>query len=98
MSETAETSAWAVWRPNLVVWAALLGLLLLTWYLAYIPLGPFQLVAALGIATVKAGLVAVLFMELRTSSPLVRLAAGAALVWLMLMFGLAFSDYVTRMH
>jgi cytochrome c oxidase subunit 4 len=96
MNRAAEKTPWAVWRPNLVVWAALLGLLTLTWYLAYIPLGRFQLAAALGIALVKVALVAVVFMQLRTSSPLIRLAAGAGLFWLTLMFVLAFSDFLTR--
>jgi cytochrome c oxidase subunit 4 len=96
MSDTTETRPWAIWRPKLIVWAALLALLILTFVLAYVPLGPMQTAVALGIAAAKAAIVALLFMELRESSPLLRLAAAAGLVWLTIMFVLAFSDYLTR--
>jgi hypothetical protein len=35
-------------------------------------------------------------MEVRTSSPLIRLASMAGLFWLILMFSLAGADYFTR--
>jgi cytochrome c oxidase subunit 4 len=94
--ETQTRSAWMLWRRNLAIWAALLMLLALTLGLAYAPLGPLNVITALGIAAAKATLVLLLFMELRTSSSLVRLAASAGLIWLVFLFLLTLSDYVTR--
>jgi cytochrome c oxidase subunit 4 len=94
--ESETRSAWSLWRRNLVIWAALLALLTLTLMLAYAPLGAMSIVVALGIATAKASLVLLLFMELRTSSNLVRLAAAAGAIWLLVLFLLTVSDYVTR--
>ena len=92
----ANTSAWSLWRRNLLIWAALLVLLGLTFALAYVPLGPFNAVTALGIAAIKAGLVALLFMGLRRSGSLIRLAAAAGLFWLIILFALTLSDFLTR--
>ena len=94
--ETEARSIWSLWRRNLVIWAALLALLTLTLVLAYQPLGVLSIVVALGIATAKASLVLLLFMELRTSSNLVRLAAAAGAIWLLVLFLLTISDYLTR--
>jgi len=94
--ETEARSAWSMWRRNLVIWAAMLALLTLTLVLAYQPLGVLSIFVALGIATAKASLVLLLFMELRTSSNLVRLAAAAGAIWLLVLFLLTISDYLTR--
>ena len=56
-----------------------------------------QLVGALvAMALAKAGLVLLFFMHLRRPDPLLRLAAGTALVFLAFMFALTFSDVLTR--
>lgn len=94
--ETEIRSAWSLWRRNLAIWATLLALLALTLGLAYAPLGWLNVVTALGIAAVKASLVLLLFMELRTSNNLARLAAAAGLIWLVILFMLTVSDYFTR--
>jgi cytochrome c oxidase subunit 4 len=86
----------AVLLPNLLVWAALLALLALTVGSAYVPMGAFNTVTNLGIAAAKAGLVAVFFMGLRRPDPLLRLAAAAAFFWLLIMFALTLSDFLTR--
>jgi cytochrome c oxidase subunit 4 len=91
-----ESCAWDLWRRNLMVWAALLALLTLTFCAAYLPLGSFNAPVALSIAALKVGLVALFFMELSSSDPLLRLAAGAGLFWLAILFLLAFNDYLTR--
>ena len=85
-------SAWSIWRPGLRVWAALMVLLGLTFGSAYIPLGAFNSVVNLGIAALKAILVAVFFMELRASGQLVRLTALVGLVFILVMFALTFTD------
>jgi cytochrome c oxidase subunit 4 len=79
-----------------LVWFALLVLLAATVSSAYVPLGAFNSVINMIIAAIKVSLVLIFFMKLRSSSALVRLAAGAGLFWLMFMFALTATDYFTR--
>ena len=76
--------------------AALLLLLALTWGIGYVNLGPFNLIVALTIAIAKALLVAMFFMHIKGSSRLLHLAAGAGLLWLLILMALTFADYTTR--
>ena len=80
------------------VWIALLVLLALTTASAYVDLGAGNTLANLAIAAVKVGLVAVFFMHLKTADGAVRLAAGAALLFLSILAFLAFGDFLTRPH
>lgn len=75
--------------------AALFVLLILTIALAYVPLGSFGPALALGIAALKAALVALYFMHLRFGPPVSRIFAGAALLWLLILF-MTLGDYLTR--
>ena len=93
MSGTHDApGAGSIWRPRLRVWAALMALLGLTFASAYVPLGAFNAVVNLGIAALKALLVAVFFMELRAAGQLVRLTALVGLVFILVMFALTFTD------
>ncbi len=83
-------------RTDLVTGAVLLTLLALTVLFNRLPLGPLSLVVAMFIAATKATLVAVVFMHLRTSSPVMRLFSVAGLLWLTILIGLTLSDYLTR--
>ena len=58
--------------------------------------GALNPVLNLSIAAAKAFLIVWFFMHVRRGSPLVRLFAFAGLFWLALMFGLSFSDWLTR--
>jgi cytochrome c oxidase subunit IV len=78
------------------VWATLLVLTALTVFVATLELGPFNAIVALSIATVKALLVLLFFMELRYSTALTKVAVVAAVFFLMLLAGLSLSDYLTR--
>jgi cytochrome c oxidase subunit 4 len=84
------------WRRNLLVWAALMVLLLLTVASTWLRLGAWNSVLNLAIATLKALLVAIFFMRLRRASALLRLVAAAALLALAVLFGLSHTDYATR--
>ncbi len=95
-SREDSSSVWSLWRRNLLVWLALLLLLGLTFAFAYMPLGSFNVVAALGIAAIKVGLVALLFMGLAQSSAIIRLAAATGILWLIVLFCLTLSDILTR--
>jgi cytochrome c oxidase subunit 4 len=86
----------AILVPDLLGLAGLYLLLALTVGSAFVPMGALNSVANLGIAAAKALLVAVLFMGLGRDDALLRLAAAAAFFWLVTLFGLTFSDYLTR--
>ena len=83
-------------RGNLLVLAALLALLGLSAGSALIPMGAFNEVANLGIAAVKALLVLMFFMRLKSDSPLLRLVAGAGFAWLALLIVLSLADLLNR--
>ena len=79
-----------------MTYAGLLGLLALTAGASFLRLGGLGSVLAYGVAIAKAGLIAWIFMELRQSPPLTRLAAGVGFFWLGILFVLSLSDFLTR--
>lgn len=85
-------------RPLLLTWIALLALLATTAAAAWAPLGWVNMAISLAIATIKTVLVALMFMRLKRSSWLLRLASLAGLVTLSLLFVLSGADYATRPH
>jgi cytochrome c oxidase subunit IV len=85
-----------IWRRNLIVRALLVSLVLLTLWLAYLPLGLFNLPAALLIAAAKILLLAAFFMELRIAPRFIQMAAAAAFLWIAVLFALTFSDLASR--
>jgi cytochrome c oxidase subunit IV len=78
------------------VWIALTGLTFLTWGMSRIDLGGWNVVIALGIATLKAVLVALFFMHLRESSASIRLVVAVTLSLLLLLIGLSAADLAAR--
>jgi cytochrome c oxidase subunit 4 len=78
------------------VYGALLTLTILTVGLAYLDLGPMNVVAALGIAIGKTLLVMLFFMHLRYSGKLAWVFAGAGVVWLAHLLIFTLADYLTR--
>lgn len=96
LGENLPNTARAIWRRTIPVWVALTLLLALTCGLAYVPLGSGNIMVALFIAVMKALLVVIFFMHLIRPDPLLRLAGTAALLWLLFMFTLTFSDILTR--
>jgi cytochrome c oxidase subunit 4 len=83
-------------RQGILVWVALIMLALATVGSSYIPMGAWNSVANFVIALAKAALVAALFMKLRGSSPVLRLACATAIVIGSLLYGLSGLDYATR--
>jgi len=79
-----------------MVWLVLMLLLGLTVWLSSLSLGMWGTLLALLIACIKALLVAVFYMHLRHSSGLIRLAAGAALLWITFLFALSWADFLSR--
>ena len=83
-------------RTYVQVWLALIALLLLTLGSAYLRLGWANGAINLVIAFVKALLVMIFFMHLRSGHPLLRIVAAAGFFWLTLLIGLAFTDFASR--
>jgi len=74
------------------VWGALLVLTVATVTVTWVDLGPLNLWLALGIATIKASLVALYFMHLRYDKPFNGFLLVCALAFVMLLAGLALLD------
>ena len=85
-------------KTYLLVYAGLLLLLGSTVGAAYLPLGPFHLVAAVGIAIAKAILVILFFMHLRDSKARTQLLLLGGLLILAILIGLTWTDYLTRVN
>jgi cytochrome c oxidase subunit 4 len=83
-------------KTYLLVFATLLVLTYITTVVAFVDLGPWNVVVALAIAIGKAALVALFFMHLRHSSKLLWIVVGGGLFWLGILLTLTVSDYLTR--
>lgn len=83
-------------RTYYVIYVTLLICTYITWQVAYFDLGALNTVAALAIAFVKAGLVALFFMHVKDSPRLIWAVVVGGVFWLMLLLGLTMSDYATR--
>jgi cytochrome c oxidase subunit 4 len=68
----------------------------LTVVAAKVDLGVFNNVVMLAIACAKASLVVLFFMHVRWSSRLTWVVAVAGIFWLLIMFTLTMSDYLSR--
>ncbi len=79
-----------------LVFVTLILLTLVTVDVAFYNFGFLNIYIAMGIATVKATIVALYFMHLRYNPRLTRLFAGAGILWLFIMFVLTIADYITR--
>ena len=94
----AEHSAEHIVSPKvyLVVLTALLVGTVLTVEAAKVDLGRLNIVAALGIATIKMTLVILFFMHGKYSPRRTKLVIVAGFFWLAIMLGLTLADYSTR--
>ncbi len=83
-------------RVYFAVFGALLALTLLTVLAARQDLGSLNVLVALLIAGIKAGLVVLYFMHARYSPRLIGLVVAAGIFFLAILFGITLSDYWTR--
>jgi len=79
-----------------LTWLGLLGLTLATSLIGLLDLGPFNLVAAILIAAVKASLIAFFFMHAFYESKLVRVVLSGGIIWFLILMSLTLTDYITR--
>lgn len=77
-------------------YAALVSLAALSLGAAYVPLGRLGVPVALAIATAKAAIVAIVFMELRRERASARVAVVAAVGLVVALAGLTAADVATR--
>lgn len=78
------------------VWIALLIGTIVTVLVSLVNLGPFSAVVALTIATIKALLVVLFFMEVRYSSRMTIIVVISGVFWLGILLVLTLSDYISR--
>jgi cytochrome c oxidase subunit 4 len=83
-------------KAYLAVFLTLLGLTFLTYEVALINLGSWNVVVALVIAFIKSTLVALIFMHVYQSPRRTKLVVVAGLLWLFFLIFLTMSDYMTR--
>lgn len=79
-----------------LVLTVLMILLGVTFLVAHIDLGLFNVPTSLFIAAVKAFLVVLYFMHIRYSIGLNRVAAGVGVFWLGILITLTLTDYLSR--
>jgi cytochrome c oxidase subunit 4 len=79
-----------------IVFGALFVLTILTYLAATQDFGALNTPIALGIAVLKASLVVIYFMAVRYNTPLTKVVVVAGFFWLLIMFGITMSDYLTR--
>jgi cytochrome c oxidase subunit IV len=90
MNDTSST------KKYYVVYFMLVALTLLTCALSLVPQVGWHATVGLGIAALKAGLIAVFFMHILTSDRLPWLALLSGILWMSILFGLTLTDYLTR--
>jgi cytochrome c oxidase subunit 4 len=97
---TSKLQAHSPLRTYYVIFAWLMGLLALTVIVSLIPFDKFfpglNVIIALIIAFIKAGMVVLFFMHVKDASKLTWAFASAAFLWLAIMLALTFNDYATR--
>ena len=77
-------------------WLGLLGLTLLNTLIAFINLGPWSAVIAVGIATIMASIVAGFLMHALYESKIIRIILAGGVIWFLILVSLTLGDYMTR--
>ena len=89
-------SAQRLWRGPVWAWLVLMVLFAVNLGSAFIPLGSGNVILNLFIAAVMVVVLAIFLMDLQNAQTLIRVVAVAGLFWMILMFSLTFSDYLSR--
>jgi cytochrome c oxidase subunit 4 len=86
----------ALWKGPAVTWLVLLVLFAGNLGSAYLPLGAGNVAVNLLIAAAMIAVLATFLMDLLHATTLTRIVATAGLFWVVMMFALTFSDYLSR--
>ena len=86
-----------IWLEPLLVWLLLLlAILAASAWSAFLPLGALNPTLNLLFAALMLFVLVVFLMDLRNATSVVRLVAGAGLFWVIFLFALTFTDYLSR--
>ena len=83
-------------RTYVFIFVSLLVLTLVTYLVAIHDFGAMNTPIAMAVALLKASLVVIYFMGVRYNTPLTKVVVVAGFFWLLIMFGLTMTDYLTR--
>jgi len=84
-------------KLNWLIWAILMVATYVTYRVAQVDLGLFNTIVALVIATTKATLVVLIFMQVKyTSEKMTKAVLIFAVCWLILLLFLSLTDYSSR--
>ena len=83
-------------RSYTFTWLGLLGLTLLNTLVAFVNLGVWNTVIAIGIATIMASLVAGFLMHALYESSVVRVVLAGGVIWFLIFVSLTLGDFMTR--
>lgn len=83
-------------RTYLIAAGALLVLTIVTVAVAFVDLGPFSDIVALGIAASKAAIIVFIFMHARYTTGITRLVMVVGVIWLAILIVGVMDDYLTR--
>ena len=95
MSGTSRSRT-SLWRGPLLAWIALIALAAISLGSAYLPIGTGNVAINLLIASVMAVVLAIFLMDLQNAKILIRVVAVTGVFWMIFMFVLTFSDYLSR--
>ena len=83
-------------KVYLAVFFSLMVGTFITWKVAYIDLGPFNIVVALAIAIMKASLVILFFMHVKYSTKLTKAIVASGFFFMLIMVFFTMSDILSR--
>ncbi len=83
-------------KKYVFAWLGLLGLTLLSTLIAFVDLGGWSTVIAVGIAVIMASVVAGFLMHALYETNLIRLIVAGAVIWFLILISLTMGDYMTR--
>jgi cytochrome c oxidase subunit 4 len=85
-----------LWLGPALVWLLLLAILAASAWSAFLPLGTFNPTINLSFSAAMLLILAAYLMDLRSASPILRMVATAGLFWVIFLFTLTFTDYLSR--
>jgi cytochrome c oxidase subunit 4 len=83
-------------RSYILIFSLLMVFTAITVAVAFVNLGPLNFPVAITIAVVKATLVVLFFMHVKYSSRLTKLMIGSGVFFLLVLFTLTMTDYLSR--
>ncbi len=83
-------------KMYITIFGSLMVFTAITVVVAFVNLGALNFPVAISVAIFKATLVILFFMHLKYSSRLTKLVCGSAFFFLIVLFGLTMSDYLSR--